>query len=433
MRVPGKCKLSVRTWTVLIYANGNNEMEPEIYRGMQAIRPNYTPNNVNVIIQWARAPQQLVKIFRRQISNPPTEQWNGARRYIISQTGITPVAEIGPVNMADPCTLADFLIWGITNYPSDYIMIILSGHGAGFTGILTDYTQPSPVIMSIAGLTGALQHCRQITGKHCDILAIDACFMNMIEIWYELALMPYRPVRFLLTPLGDASMECLPYHVIISELRTGFKRRLQVQLLTDIVTAVNRADKNSGDILAVDLAPANFIQLKNIIDQLSGLIIKNNLNLATILGDEYRKSVYYPLISLQKLNDRLIACPDNNFPDGLLATVLNSILSVPSYVTRYKPNDFNANIFLPVAPNLYSYYAADYEQLLFTAGNRWLHVLQGSETIDYAAAPCPNPNQALPPPVPMSINSVAYSLQSQNPNLTDEQAWQILKELNWYK
>ena len=432
----GKHKPSGKTWTVLIYANGNNDMEPEIYRGIKAVREAPVPENVKVIIQLARAPKLLVQVFRGQAEYPPDEQWQGVRRYLITHTGMTQVADLGPVNMADPSTLADFLIWGYRNYPADCIMVIVSGHGAGFTGLLTDYTQPYPVIMSLKGLTAAFRHFRRETGKQCTILVIDACFMNMIEVWYELALTPTRPVRFLLTPLGDASMECLPYQMIIRELCTSLNRKISaLQYVAGIVPAVNGADKISGDILAVNLAATNFVQLKDIIDQLAGCIIANNLDLATILGEEYRRSLQYPLLNVLQLNARLAdACPLGRLPHFNLPAVLDSIIPVPPYATQSKLDTLEANIFLPITPGLYPCFSSDYEQLLFAANNRWLQVLRSIEDADYGVIPCSRSKQVtLPPPVSMPISSVMYSLQAQAPHLSGEEVQKILKDLGWHK
>ncbi len=427
---------STPTWTVLIYANGNTDMEPEISRGVQALSPETIPDGIKVVIQWSKAPQALVKIFRSQIEYPPTEQWTGVRRYTLDRTGLTPVADLGPVNMAAPQTLADFLVWGISQYPSDYIMVILSGHGAGFTGILTDYTQPYPMIMTIPGLTGTFQHSRQITGKPCDLLVIDACFMNMVEIWYELALAPSRPVKFLLLPQGDASLECLPYQILISALQPGLRQQLKLrQLLTNIVLQVNSADKISGDIFAVDLKPTYFTQLKYIVDQLAGLIINSNLDLAAILGKKYRQSQYYPLINLLKLTKILAAaCPAVKHLQDILLTGLANILPTLAPAAESCPANHDATIFLPATPNLYSHYAAAYEQLAFIAANRWLQLLQGNAITDPATISHPTtPAGTLSSPVPLPINSVAYCCQTQNPHLTDEQVWQLLQELNWCK
>ncbi len=429
-----KCGPPGKTWTVLVYANGNNDMEPEIYRGIQAFGHKPAADSTRVVVQLGRAPQRLVRTFRGHAGTPDGEQWDGVRRYVACQTGLEQVAALGRANMADPAALADFLCWGAANYPADYVMAILSGHGAGFIGLLTDYTQPYPMLMSVKGLTAALRQFRRKTGQRCAILVVDACYMNMIEIWYELAFTPTRPVRFLLTPLGEASLECLPYDVLVEALGVAAGRGYGVRRsLAAAVAAVNGTDKTSGDVLAVNLAADNFALLKAAVDELAGFIASSGVRLEAVLGADYRRSSHYPLANLLHFSRRLAAsCPDCRSPYSALEGALGRIIPVPPYAARPKLASLDASIFMPVTPGLYRCFAADYEHLLFAAGNRWPQILRDDGSADREAVSRPKRGgTTLPPPVAMSPESLVYSLQERSPDLTAEQARQKLRKLGW--
>lgn len=51
-------------WTILIYANGNNELEPEMYESMLDCEKVSPDCDVNVIIQLARADRKIAEIMR---------------------------------------------------------------------------------------------------------------------------------------------------------------------------------------------------------------------------------------------------------------------------------------------------------------------------------------------------------------------------------
>jgi hypothetical protein len=73
-----------------------------------------------------------------------TVDWTSARRYYLTQDDdlfhlhSKMVADLGEVSMADPQTLVDFATWAIKTYPADKYVLILSDHGMGWPGGMTD-------------------------------------------------------------------------------------------------------------------------------------------------------------------------------------------------------------------------------------------------------------------------------------------------------
>ncbi|WP_300386209.1 clostripain-related cysteine peptidase, partial [Clostridium sp.] len=223
----------LKSWTVLIYANGNNDLEPEISKALLDIEKIGAGSNLNVIVQLSRAPYSLVKTIRPNHLGPTNidGDWIGVRRYLIKEDPNLSetrdyksllLDDLGYVNMADPITLKEFISFGIKEFPAKHFMLILAGHGAGFMGILPDYTLTSPQIMSINGANMAISRSLKETGKKIDILIFDSCYMNMIECIYEFGIDSKSPT-YLITPHASP-IEGLPYGTIISVLKNMNKK-----------------------------------------------------------------------------------------------------------------------------------------------------------------------------------------------------------------
>lgn len=130
-----------KSWTVLIYANGNNDLEPEISKSLLDIERIGAGTNTNVIVQLARAPYKLIKSMRPNLLGQTDidGDWSGVRRYLVKENSNISqkrdfksvlLDDLGNVNMADPTTLKDFIRWGSKKFPSKHLMLILMGHGA---------------------------------------------------------------------------------------------------------------------------------------------------------------------------------------------------------------------------------------------------------------------------------------------------------------
>ena len=51
-----------KQWTLLIYANGNNDLEPEMWQAKLGAEKTGSSHNVDVIMQIRRENQQLIKV-----------------------------------------------------------------------------------------------------------------------------------------------------------------------------------------------------------------------------------------------------------------------------------------------------------------------------------------------------------------------------------
>ena len=209
-----------KKWTILIYANGNNELQPEIWQSKIAAENTGSHQNVNVVLQISREKDTLVSILRPSISFPSrVAKWIGTRRYLIDNGKSTLLKDLGKINMSSPATLYEFTKWAIPLYPAQNYMLILSGHGYQFVGAITDYSQHAPFIMGISEMCTAIERaCSELNCK-IDLLVCDICYFNSIEVMYEFGKKEAPAVKNVLTYFLTGPIAGLPLNRIIHTVK----------------------------------------------------------------------------------------------------------------------------------------------------------------------------------------------------------------------
>lgn len=111
------------TWTVFVYMCGS-DLESENGLGVgdiEEMAEAYTDENVRFVVQTGGS-----------------SQWNGydisadsIQRLEITGGEVYLADETADANMGDEETLADFLRWGVANYPADKMGVVLWNHGGG--------------------------------------------------------------------------------------------------------------------------------------------------------------------------------------------------------------------------------------------------------------------------------------------------------------
>jgi hypothetical protein len=179
----GDDALPQKKWTVMLYLDGdNNNIQEDLIIAFQEMIQNGVGSNdgVNIVTQFDRYP-----------GNSAYGGWEITHRFFITQ-GMEPTEENAiknwgdgfggrEVDMSDPDTLKDFITWSVSNYPAERYALIPVDHGFGWEGLLIDDTNYKRT-MSIKQLRQALRDSQ----VHIELLCLDACTMQMIEVAYEL-------------------------------------------------------------------------------------------------------------------------------------------------------------------------------------------------------------------------------------------------------
>ena len=201
-----------KEWTILIYANGSNELESEIWKSKLNLEKECDGKNVNIVMQISRAPQEIIKIIRNV--NKEEEIWSGTKRYLLKDSQSTLIEDLGKINMASHKTLYSFIEWGINNYPAKKYMLIISGHGF-LVATLSDICGEKPYTLGVYEMCTAINNINKNLKVNIDLLILDICNMNNIELIYELGKETNNTVKNILTYIDSGPLIGMPYDKII--------------------------------------------------------------------------------------------------------------------------------------------------------------------------------------------------------------------------
>ena len=205
--------MSKKEWTVIMYLNGSNEMAIEMENTFKQLCK-INKSNVNIVIQLSKAPIDLVRTIRQDDSSY-AENWTGTRRYSIINGKLEIVQSNEYINMADYRNLYDFIKWAANKFPAKRYMVSISGHGF-IVASLSDLCGKEPYIMGMYEMCTAINNLKNIID--IDILILDICNMNTIELIYELGKEKVNVVKYIITYINNGPLEGMEYKEIIPKL-----------------------------------------------------------------------------------------------------------------------------------------------------------------------------------------------------------------------
>jgi hypothetical protein len=179
-------------WTFMVYLDGDNDLEDVYMINFNLMELAANNADVNIIVQFDRF----------------SGDWTTTRRYKVkydtnmvnfaSYTEGTDYWDLGELNMADPATLSAFVVWAEADYPADHYCLALVNHGGGWKPTGVGQTLPTGIVptgivwddtsgdyMSTADLDNALSSAISGGAVKLDVLFLDACLMQMVEVGYE--------------------------------------------------------------------------------------------------------------------------------------------------------------------------------------------------------------------------------------------------------
>ncbi len=179
----------IAEWTILVYLDADNNLEGPGLLDMAEMEAAGASEAVNVVVQIDRALGET----------DADGDWSETRRYLIQGGGVEtavsaqPLASLGERNMGDPQTLADFISWGMRQYPANRTALIVWDHGAGWNGIAFDDDTANLGAadhISLPDLRGALDAAlSQSNMPKLDVIGFDACLMGQLDVFQ--AVQPY--------------------------------------------------------------------------------------------------------------------------------------------------------------------------------------------------------------------------------------------------
>lgn len=285
--------MSKKEWTVIMYLNGSNEMAIEMENTFKQLCK-INKSNVNIVIQLSKAPIDLVRTIRQDDSSY-AENWTGTRRYSIINGKLEIVQSNEYINMADYRNLYDFIKWAANKFPAKRYMVSISGHGF-IVASLSDLCGKEPYIMGMYEMCTAINNLKNIID--IDILILDICNMNTIELIYELGKEKVNVVKYIMTYINNGPLEGMDYNYIIQKIDDE---------PTNLILK-NIVNKSKQNLVAIEVKHGKLEKIKELSNKLAYYWLLNNEEKATkqeikLYNDIYKK--------VDKVINQLILCAQN--------------------------------------------------------------------------------------------------------------------------
>ena len=172
-------------WTILVYLCGTdlesegNAASADIY---EAISAQYS-EDVHIVYQTGGTGQWYLDFSNSTI-----------QRYVNIEGDLELVDEIPNASMGSADTLADFVSWGIENYPAENMGLVFWNHGGGsISGVCFDELHESDSL-SLREIDVALNSVYDKMTDKFEFIGFDACLMSTLET--ANILVPYANYMF---------------------------------------------------------------------------------------------------------------------------------------------------------------------------------------------------------------------------------------------
>lgn len=151
------------------------------------------------------------------------------------------------LNSGDPEVLYSLLNYGLSKFYADNIILVLWGHGDGrnfkggtFKGVCFD--ENSSDYLTIQEIKTILEKIYKNYKRNIDILMFDACFMQSIEVSYELK----DFVDYIIASQTYVPLDGFPYDEILNSIAKLNDKDLKPQIISNKILEAYFNSYNSG-------------------------------------------------------------------------------------------------------------------------------------------------------------------------------------------
>lgn len=173
------------TWLVMMYQNADDEvLEQDIFIDLNEAEIVGSTDQVTIVAQLDR--------FKGAFDGDG--DWTSTKRYLVTQDSdletinSTELEDLGEVDSGNKDTLIDFATWAINTYPAEHYVLILSDHGAGWSGGWNDNDPVENSSFTMQNIDDALGSIITTTGIDAfELVGFDACLMGQLEVMSAIA------------------------------------------------------------------------------------------------------------------------------------------------------------------------------------------------------------------------------------------------------
>ena len=189
-------------WTILIYMAADNGLNNAALSDINEMENSVFSDNINIIVQ---------------IDNNQYNQYPGAVRYHVypdTSDEITSkiISLMGEIDSGDYNTLSSFANWGFNKYPSEKKALVIWSHGNGWYDYYNRFCPDHESGSSIDIPDGDLRNALERMNSKLDILILDACFMQTIEVLTE----AYRYAYYIISSEDVVPTDGFPYDIVFT-------------------------------------------------------------------------------------------------------------------------------------------------------------------------------------------------------------------------
>jgi hypothetical protein len=164
-----------KDWTVLVYLDGDNNLEAYSDTSLEQLEMVGSDEHVNYVVLYDRLSTVADLYYVEQGESVPVGDEYGFPK---------------EVNMADPTVFEEFIVNGIQDYPAEKYSVMIWDHGGGWRGICWDDTTYEETgvddCITMVELRDVFEGVYEATGEVIGVVGFDACLMAMPEVGYQM-------------------------------------------------------------------------------------------------------------------------------------------------------------------------------------------------------------------------------------------------------
>ena len=161
MCAPARAVTVPDQWTVMVYMDGDNNVESYALKDLEEMKLTGSSTDVNIVV------------LLDTLSGP-------ANLLYVNKGSTTTLAAWGEVNMGDPATMTRLITDAKTLYPADKYSLVVWDHGGGIMGICWDDTSASDRL-TMAELRSGIAGGNTVF----DVIVLNACVMATAEVAHQ--------------------------------------------------------------------------------------------------------------------------------------------------------------------------------------------------------------------------------------------------------